>query len=70
MMLLKILLPLFSLATGLYFQWQANRLRNKRWQADNSYKLGRLYRQIERYDNIAKVIYLTAVFLTFILFLF
>jgi hypothetical protein len=70
MIVIKILFPLLSFAIGIYFQWQANRIRKQRWQADNSYKLGRMYRQIERYDNIAKVVYIIGLFLTFIICLF
>jgi pyruvate carboxylase len=68
--LIKIIIPLFSLAIGLYFQWQANRLRKKQWKAQNSYKLGRMYKQIARYENIAKIIYIAALFITCATFLF
>ena len=54
---IRISIGLLSLATGYYFQWQAKRLKKKRWYAENSYKLGRLYRQIDRYENISKIIY-------------
>jgi hypothetical protein len=70
MIILKVLTPLLSFAIGIYFQWQANRIRNQRWQAENSYKLGRMYRQIDRYDNIAKVVYIIGLFLTVIVCLF
>jgi membrane protein required for beta-lactamase induction len=68
--MIKILIPLLSLAIGYYFQWQANRLKHKRWQAENSYKLGRLYKQINRYESIAKMIYFIALFITCATFLF
>lgn len=68
--LIKLLIPVLSLAIGYYFQWQANRLKRKRWQAENSYKLGRMYKQIERYENIAKLIYFLAIFITCIIYLF
>ena len=68
--IIKIMIPLFSLAIGFYFQWQAKRLRKKQWQAPNSYKLGRMYKQISRYENIAKIIYIVALFITCATFLF
>lgn len=68
--LIKLLFPLTALAIGYYFQWQAKRIRKQKWYADNSYKLGRMYRQIERYENIAKIIYLVALFITCIIFLY
>ena len=68
--LIKLIIPLTALAIGFYFQWQANRIKRKRWQADNSYKLGRMYKQIERYESIAKLIYFAAIFITCIIYLF
>ena len=68
--LIKVLIPLFSLAIGFYFQWQANRLKRKRWHADNSYKLGKMYKQIDRYETISKIIYIAALFITCATFLF
>jgi hypothetical protein len=70
MIMLKLLLPLFSLAIGLYFQWQAKRLNRNKWAAPNSYVLGKLYRQIARYENIAKVVYLLSILILCISFLF
>jgi hypothetical protein len=70
MSILQIIIPLFSLAIGYYFQWQAKRLRNNQWQVKNSYKLGRMYKQIARYENIAKIIYITALFISCASFLF
>jgi hypothetical protein len=62
--MIKILIPLISLAIGFYFQWQAKRLRRKQWQAPNSYALGRMYKQINRYETIAKVIYISSLIIT------
>jgi len=62
--MIKILIPLISLAIGGYFQWQAKRLRKKQWQAPNSYALGRMYKQIYRYETIAKVIYILSLIIT------
>jgi hypothetical protein len=62
--MIKILIPLLSLAIGFYFQWQAKRLRRKQWQAPNSYALGRMYKQISRYETIAKVIYISSLIIT------
>ena len=68
--LIKLLIPMLSLAIGFYFQWQANRIKKKRWQAPNSFKLGRMYKQIHRYENIAKLIYFLAIFITCIIYLY
>lgn len=68
--IIKLLIPISALAIGYYFQWQARRTRKNRWNAENSYKLGRMYKQIQRYENIAKVIYIIAIFITCITFLF
>lgn len=68
--LIKLLIPMLSLAIGFYFQWQANRIKKKRWQAQNSFKLGRMYKQIHRYENIAKLIYFLAIFITCIIYLY
>jgi len=62
--MIKILIPLISLAIGFYFQWQAKRLRRKQWQAPNSYALGRMYKQINRYETIAKFIYISSLIIT------
>jgi hypothetical protein len=70
MIYIKILIPIISLAIGFYFQWQAERIRKKRWYAENSYKLGKMYKQIERYENIAKVVYILAIFISCAAFLF
>jgi hypothetical protein len=68
--MIRILIPLISLAIGFYFQWQAKRLRRKQWQAPNSYALGRMYKQINRYENIAKVIYISSLIITCATYLF
>jgi hypothetical protein len=70
MIVIRILIPLFSLAIGAYFQWQAKRLRRNQWDAPNSYALGRMYGQIRRYENIAKLVYLLSIFIICISFLF
>lgn len=67
---IKLVIALTTLAIGGYFQWQAKRLKRKRWYAENSYKLGRLYKQIDRYEQTAKLIYILAIFITCVTFLF
>lgn len=69
-MIIKIILPLFSLAIGAYFQWQAKRLKRNQWAAPNSYALGKLYRRITRYENIAKFVYLLSIVILCFSFLF
>jgi hypothetical protein len=64
MSLIKILIPLFSLAIGYYFQWQARRLRSKRHDVPNSYALGRMYKQIQRYEAISKIVYISSLIIT------
>lgn len=68
--IIKILIPVTALAIGYYFQWQAQRIKKNRWSAENSYKLGRMYKQIERYENVAKIIYFSAIFITCIIYLY
>jgi hypothetical protein len=70
MNILQIIIPLFSLLLGAYFQWQAKRLRRKQWDAPNSYALGRMYRQIARYENISKVVYILSLIITCASFLY
>jgi hypothetical protein len=59
--MIKILIPLLCFAIGYYFQWQAKRIRIARWHAPNSYVLGRMYKQIERYEVISKIIYISSI---------
>ena len=67
---IKIVIALSSLAIGGYFQWQAKRLRRTLWHAPNSYALGRTYKLISKYENIAKFIYIAAVFIICVTFLY
>jgi len=67
--MIKALIPFIIVALAYYFQWQANRLRNSRYNVANSYALGKMYKQVNRYENLSRIIYIASILITCILFL-
>jgi len=67
--MIKALIPFMIVALAYYFQWQANRLRASRYNVANSYALGKMYKQVNRYENYSRIIYIASVLITCILFL-